>query len=181
MKEVKRAAPVKALPIAEEDVVPLAEIDDDVGSKLEQLVFFNQPDNPLTLEIGPIAGDLNHPALSLSSSLLNGTNSNLTEIMGESKYLHGVVLKCREIMNCISNDGLVYKLTELTRIQLLYQAERMAVMRDLWDYQNEIYTNSTAEGDQGFLESGIIDFLAMKGLEMSVKDFFKKMVNLCLI
>src|SRR5687768_11053170 len=98
MKEVKRVAAVKKVPVIEEDIVPLAEEDDDIGSKLEQLVFFNQPDNPITLEIGPIAGDLNHPALSLSNSLLNGTNSNLTDIMGESKYLHGVVLKCREIM-----------------------------------------------------------------------------------
>ena len=150
--------------------------DISVASKLEQLVFFNQPENPITLNFGPISGDLNQPALALSNSLLTGSNSNLSSTMGESKYLHGIVLKCREIMNSIATGGLIYNLTEITRFQLLYEAERMAVMRDLWDYQNEIYTNADSEDAPGFLESAIVDFLAMKGLDISVKNFFKQEV-----
>lgn len=109
------------------------------NSRLEQIVFFNQSENPIKLELGLIESDLNAPSLELSESILSSSNLHLPNILDETEYFCQCVGFSHDIIQSINNNQMRDKLTESTRFQLMFNTEKLIVMKDLWEHQNYLY------------------------------------------
>jgi hypothetical protein len=149
-------------------------------SKLEQIVFFSgHSDNPIALTLNSSDGDLNQPCLDLCVSIVDATNPNLPNIVDEGYFLGECFSASHNIIQAVNRVGMISKLSDSTRFTLLFSAEKISVMRDLWTYQNSIYAKGSVEDQDLMLENAIHRFMQKKGLSSQggIRDFFRAQIG----
>jgi hypothetical protein len=143
---------------------------------LEQAVFFggNENDNPIMFDLRDYEGGLDNICLDLSGSILMNTNAHLPNILDEAAYLNESLHRMNEIIKTLDLNGLVLKLSKNARFQLMFNAEKLAAMKQLWNYQDSLYQRNNQEEYAHYIEDSIERFC--KKIEpVSIREFFKKM------
>ncbi|GAA6004642.1 hypothetical protein JCM10207_000965 [Rhodosporidiobolus poonsookiae] len=112
-------------------------------TRLEQAVFFGtkagegDAENPLAFELHPgYEGDLAKAAEALSAEILASSSPNMPFILDLRAQLADRAHRARALIEFIAENGLLDKLPQLTRLQLSWDAERLAAAVALWHHQN---------------------------------------------
>ncbi|KAJ3276773.1 hypothetical protein HDV01_002827 [Terramyces sp. JEL0728] len=110
----------------------------DTYDKLEQAIFFGKSANPISFNLRSISSDINQPCLQLSNSIMKCENRHLVNVVDDSTYMNDCLYRLDEIIQTLKRNNLVHNLLDATAFGLLFNAEKVAAMRELWLYQNAV-------------------------------------------
>ncbi|KAJ2513727.1 hypothetical protein GGI11_004313 [Coemansia sp. RSA 2049] len=149
-------------------------------NQIEQAVFFgiDNSRNPLSFAIVSqtrgVDAALEHAALRVSQSILNSTSYFVANRLDLGTHLKERLHRARLVMQFISDNGLVDKLSIGTRKQLSTHAEKLAAANALWEYQNDAWIKKLGPASQ-LLSNLVTSFLESMGLQSKdpLRVFFK--------
>ncbi|CDZ97230.1 Nuclear pore complex, Nup133 component (sc Nup133) [Phaffia rhodozyma] len=148
-------------------------------SKLEQAIFFgDKPENPLSFELhGGYDGNLMQAAEQVSNDILASVSPNMVPILDLRAQIADRQNRLRNLIDFIGGNGLLGKLSQSSRRELSWNAERLAACSDLWVYQNvRMGGNNQAGTPRGLLADGIHSLMSLSGFgagEDVVRLFFR--------
>ncbi|KAJ2660134.1 hypothetical protein IWW48_003081 [Coemansia sp. RSA 1200] len=149
-------------------------------NQIEQAVFFgiDNSRNPLSFAIvsqnSGVDAALEHATLRVSQSILNSTSHFVANRLDLGTHLKERLHRARLVMQFISDNELVDKLSIGTRKQLCTHAEKLAAANALWEYQNDVWIKKLGPASQ-LLSNLVTSFLESMGLQSKdpLRVFFK--------
>lgn len=160
--------------------VTVSEIEHKYQVQIEQAIFFGMDNtsNPLSFAIASqepgTDTSLENAALRVSKSLLDNTSHFVTDRLDLGAHLKEREHQAHSIMQYLANNQLTAKLSQSTRVQLCANAEKLAAVCSLWEYQNDMWAKKGGAASQ-LLVNLISSFLERVGLQSKdpLRTFFK--------
>ncbi|ORY72608.1 methyltransferase type 11 [Leucosporidium creatinivorum] len=146
-------------------------------TKIEQAIFFGASDveNPLAFDLQPdFEGDLISATEAVSAEILASSSTNMPLILDLRAQLADRVQRSRTLIEYINGNGLLPKLSQSSRRQLSWDAERLAAAVAVWHH-----LNSRLGTNESLLADSISAFMSNAGdglNEDPLRTFFRTKV-----
>ncbi|WRT63927.1 uncharacterized protein IL334_000854 [Kwoniella shivajii] len=151
-------------------------------SKMEQAVFFGErSDNPLSFDLpAGFQGNLAEAAEIVSAEIVSSSSPYMAGIFELRPHLSDRLLRLKELMNFIRNNGLLTIIPQATRRRLSRDAEKIKGAIELWDYQNKHMDQIHSRSPQSLLSDSILTYMNQADVveeEDFVRLFFRTQVQ----
>ncbi|WWC86014.1 uncharacterized protein L201_000885 [Kwoniella dendrophila CBS 6074] len=151
-------------------------------SKMEQAVFFGErSDNPLSFDLpAGFQGDIAEAADTVSAEIVSSNSSYMPGIFEIRSHLSDRLLRLKELMNFIRQNGLLTVLPQSSRRRLSRDAEKIKGAIDLWDYQNRHMDQIHTLSPKSILSQAILTYMHQADIveeEDFVRLFFRTQIQ----